>query len=83
VLLAAEEDIKPARAEGIRIETEARPIAVLTENGRLVGLRCQDVVTGSGAHVRCRGKGRKERCTPLRREAVAVLCERRSRTAGI
>lgn len=39
----------------------------------LVGLRCQDVVTGSGAHVRCRGKGRKERCTPLRREAVAVL----------
>jgi integrase/recombinase XerD len=39
----------------------------------LVGLRCQDVVTGSGAHVRCRGKGRKERCTPLRREAVDVL----------
>ncbi len=39
----------------------------------LVGLRCQDVVLGSGAHVRCQGKGRKERCTPLRKEAVMVL----------
>ena len=39
----------------------------------LIGLRCDDVVLGSGAHVRCRGKGRKERCTPLRREAVATL----------
>jgi len=39
----------------------------------LIGLRCDDVVLGSGAHVRCRGKGRKERCTPMRREAVATL----------
>ena len=40
----------------------------------LVGLRCQDVVVvGIGAHVRCMGKGRKERCTPLRRETAAVL----------
>ncbi|MHC4137778.1 MAG: site-specific integrase [Planctomycetota bacterium] len=39
----------------------------------LVGLRCQDVVLDSGAHVRCQGKGRKERCTPLRKEAVTVL----------
>lgn len=37
----------------------------------LVGLKCDDVVLGSGSHVRCRGKGRKERCTPLRRDAVA------------
>lgn len=36
-------------------------------------LRCEDVVLSSGAHVRCRGKGRKERCTPLTRETVAVL----------
>jgi integrase/recombinase XerD len=36
-------------------------------------LRCQDVVLSRGAHVRCRGKGRKERCTPLTRETVAVL----------
>jgi site-specific recombinase XerD len=39
----------------------------------LVGLRCQDVVLRSGAHVRCLGKGRKERCTPLRKEAVTLL----------
>jgi integrase/recombinase XerD len=36
-------------------------------------LRCEDVVLSRGAHVRCRGKGRKERCTPLTRETVAVL----------
>ena len=39
----------------------------------LIGLRCQDIVFGTGAHVRCQGKGRKERCTPLRKDAVAVL----------
>jgi len=39
----------------------------------LVGLCCQDVVLGTGAHVRCTGKGRKERCTPLRNDAVAAL----------
>jgi integrase/recombinase XerD len=39
----------------------------------LVGLCCQDVVLGVGAHVRCWGKGRKERCIPLSREAVAAL----------
>ena len=39
----------------------------------LIGLRCQDVVLGTGAHVWCLGKGRKERCTPLRKDAVAAL----------
>lgn len=39
----------------------------------LVGLRCQDVVLGTGAHVRCLGKGRRERCTPLRRDVAAAL----------
>lgn len=39
----------------------------------LIGLRRDDVVLGHGAHVRCHGKGRKERCTPLGREAVRVL----------
>ena len=39
----------------------------------LIGLRREDVVLGTGAHVRCQGKGRKERCTPLRRDAVAAL----------
>ncbi len=39
----------------------------------LTGLRCEDLVFGPGAHVRCQGKGRKERCTPLRRDAVTTL----------
>jgi len=39
----------------------------------LIGLRCQDIALSAGPHVRCRGKGRKERCTPLTREAVPVL----------
>lgn len=39
----------------------------------LIGLRCEDIVLGTGAHVRCTGKGRKERSTPLRKEAVAAL----------
>lgn len=36
-------------------------------------LRRQDVVLTTGAHVRCRGKGRKERCTPLTRQTVSVM----------
>jgi site-specific recombinase XerD len=39
----------------------------------LIGLRWQDVTLETGAHVRCQGKGRKERCTPLRKEAVTAL----------
>jgi site-specific recombinase XerD len=39
----------------------------------LIGLCCQDVVLGHGAHVRCLGKGRKARCTPLREDAVKAL----------
>ncbi|TFG50774.1 MAG: integrase, partial [Candidatus Brocadiia bacterium] len=39
----------------------------------LIGLRCQDVTIDNGAHVHCIGKGRKERCTPMRKEATAVL----------
>ena len=39
----------------------------------LIGLRCQNVSLGTGAHVRCLGKGRRERCTPLRKDAVAAL----------
>jgi integrase/recombinase XerD len=39
----------------------------------LTGLRCHDVHLGPGAHVRCLGKGRKQRCTPLTSQTVAVL----------
>ena len=39
----------------------------------MTALRHEDVSLGTGAHVRCRGKGRKERCTPLTKPTVAVL----------
>jgi site-specific recombinase XerD len=39
----------------------------------LTGLNCQDVILGAGAHVRCQGKGRKERCTPLGKQVARRL----------
>jgi integrase/recombinase XerD len=39
----------------------------------LAGLRRQDLQLQDGAWIRCRGKGRKERCTPLTRETRQVL----------
>jgi integrase/recombinase XerD len=39
----------------------------------LASLRRQDLNLGAGAWVRCEGKGRKERCTPLTRATVRVL----------
>lgn len=39
----------------------------------ITALTNHDVHLGPGAHVRCLGKGRKERCTPLTIETVAVL----------
>ncbi len=39
----------------------------------MTALRHEDVSLGAGAHVRCRGKGRKERCTPLAKPTVAIL----------
>lgn len=42
-------------------------------NSEITALRRQDVELGTGPHVRCLGKGRKSRCTPLRPDVVAVL----------
>jgi integrase/recombinase XerD len=39
----------------------------------LTALACGDVELSAGAHLRCHGKGRKERITPLTAEACAVL----------
>lgn len=39
----------------------------------LTSLERTAIAFGPGAHVRCHGKGRKERCTPLTRSTVAVL----------
>ena len=39
----------------------------------LIGLRCADVHLGTGAHVSCQGKGRKQRITPLTSGVVTIL----------
>ena len=39
----------------------------------LTGLTVGDVHLGTGAHVRCHGKGRKERATPLSRDTARAL----------
>lgn len=52
-------------------------LAVAIQTGlrvtELADLRCQDVHLGTGAHVRCLGKGRKQRCTPLGSQTVTAL----------
>ncbi len=39
----------------------------------LISLQLKDLSLGTGAHVRCEGKGRKYRSVPLSREVVRVL----------
>jgi site-specific recombinase XerD len=50
----------------VAVQTGAR-------NTELTSLRCQDVELGVGAHIRCLGKGRKMRCTPLKPNVVSIL----------
>jgi integrase len=42
-------------------------------SGELTTLRRVDIALGTGAHVRCHGKGRKTRCTPLHPDMVPIL----------
>jgi len=52
-------------------------LLIVTETGlrnaEIRSLRRCDVQLGTGAHVRCLGKGRKMRCTPLRRDVAAAV----------
>lgn len=50
-------------------------VAVQTglRNAEIRSLRRRDVELGVSAHVRCLGKGRKTRCTPLRRDVASAL----------
>lgn len=55
-----------------------RAILVLTlQTGlrvtELITLTCGDIGLGTGAHVRCMGKGRKERATPIRKDSIKLL----------
>jgi len=67
---------EPDRATWIGCRDHALLVVAIQTGLRvseLVGLKWQDVCLRNGAHIRCWGKGRKERCTPLRRDAVAAL----------
>jgi site-specific recombinase XerD len=50
-------------------------VAVQTglRNSEITSLRCRDVEFGAGAHIRCLGKGRKMRCTPLRPDVALMV----------
>ena len=39
----------------------------------ITGLTRDEVILGTGAHVRVIGKGRKERCTPIAKSTLAVI----------
>jgi site-specific recombinase XerD len=70
-LLAAPD---PSRWEGRR-DRALMTLAVQTglRLSELTGLRCGDAQLGSGAHVRCTGKGRKQRCVPLTTATAATV----------
>ena len=59
-------------------------VAVQTglRNSELTSLKRQDVALGTGAHVRCFGKGRKMRCTPLQPDAIAIMKDWLQRQPG-
>ena len=42
-------------------------------NSEITALKIKDVELTTGSHVRCLGKGRKTRCTPLRPDVAAIL----------
>lgn len=52
-------------------------LAVAIQTGlrvtELTGLRCSEAVLTHGPHVRCMGKGRKERCIPLTTQTAATV----------
>lgn len=70
-LLAAPD---PARWEGRRDRTL---ILLAIQTGlrvsELLGLNCGDITLGASAHLRCQGKGRKQRAVPLTVPVVAAL----------
>jgi site-specific recombinase XerD len=63
-----------ARWEGRR---DRAMLVLAAETGlrvsELIGLDCGDIALGTGAHVNCVGKGRKQRAIPLTAQAQAML----------
>lgn len=80
-LLAAPD---PDRWEGRRDQTL---LTVVVQTGlrvsELTGLDCGDITVGTGAHLRCEGKGRKQRAVPLTASTVAVVRNWLAERAGL
>lgn len=70
LLAAPDRDTWLGRRDHALLLTAVQTGLRLTE---ITSIRQQDVSLASGAHVRCEGKGRKERCTPLTKSTVTVL----------
>ncbi len=70
-LLAAPD---PARWEGRR---DRAMLTLALQAGlrvsELIAIKCADIVLGTGAHVRCEGKGRRQRSVPLSAPTQTVL----------
>lgn len=49
----------------------------------ITGLRCEDVSLGQSSHIRCEGKGRKRRCTPLTRDTANAMRSWLRKRAGL
>jgi integrase/recombinase XerD len=62
------------------------PILLATQTGprasELLGLACGDLRLGTGAHVSCPGKRRKQRITPLTKQTATVMRARTQERAG-
>ena len=78
--LTREEIAALLAAPGTATWTGRRDLALLTTGiqaglrvSELTGLTVSDAVLGTGPHVTCHGKGRKERATPLTPATAAVL----------
>jgi len=73
----------PQRWEGRR---DRALIALALQTGlrvsELTSLNCGDITLGTGAHLSCTGKGRKNRAVPLTRPTQAVLRTWMSERAG-
>jgi site-specific recombinase XerD len=72
LLAAPDRDTWLGRRDHTLLLTAIQTGLRLTE---ITSIRQQDVNLVTGAHVRCEGKGRKERCTPLTKSTVTALTE--------
>lgn len=80
LLAAPDRDTWTGRRDHVLLDVAVQTGLRVSE---LTGLRVGDVEVGTGAHVRCRGKGRKERCTPLAKEIVMLLREWMKERGGL